>query len=729
VVDRKDLKTRSQIRPLPPLQFNSGATESLRDVAGSMFTLAGQVGGRLDELAQIEGGQEGLSGNLDSELLYAPTIRGQAYTKSAVQVATTKLEREARAKMTEFAGKYINEPAKFKEAMGVYTQELASILPEPMREPFTGYVGAMTLPVGVKLEQEATKRQMEVTRVQALSDERDLRLDVRNYSAGLLSDDPMTRAASQEAMANIIARQEAIYNSNVKDAHGNALPVFDLATQAHAAEVMRMDIMRSAVQGRFQDLPLDEMDEFIVGFKAGEIELPVADENGDVELVNMQDLITQKESDGMVDWMHATRNEGIAENKMINAEKVAAAAQRKAAYLSDTTLKVDSGEIGEQGIENAYREGKLTPTERTRLVKASRTFHAKGLTARNADGVVAFGIKNNAPVDFNKPENKAAHDRYYSSVIAPQLANDPRGYRQAIGKFVNDTGRIPSQVTGMLSSFVSSVNPEHVSQAVELYSVLAEEAPQLLGSLGATRGKLERLNRDIRAGMVPEEAIEIDRKILGKTDVEVAALKADVRTKETSELIVADLVTRMGDAGLKRDGLTPNFASINEREPSTALTSEYLASVERHYVAEGDMAIAQNLAWQDVNRVWGPSVLFALPEDNLIAPNRLVSEWVRYSPEKLYGGGRDTSWVVEQFRRETEALGPNIVLGVDPQTAREAKPSYLLWQQTELGLSPVMVNRTDVRATPGGSGRRALPLGKCTLDGCQNTSHRKGLKT
>jgi hypothetical protein len=271
------------IQNLPAISFDTGQAALLAKVSDSLFTFAGKIEDRLDEIvandAEKAGMLRGAEGDLSSNLLFQPTIAGRAFTKSAISSFNQQLDRRARARIDELSAQHSTDPQKLQGAIAQYQRELIQDLPEQLRPVYSGYLSDLGRPYVAKARKALVDIRRNQTEADALLSEHEMTLQLDQIAPHMFSEDTETREASQGYIARTRERLQSLNASTITDDLGNKLPVFTPEEQAKRILAFDKIVTKSAVIGWFEQSkdPIGALEAWGQGLKA-----EVKDESGEV---------------------------------------------------------------------------------------------------------------------------------------------------------------------------------------------------------------------------------------------------------------------------------------------------------------------------------------------------------------------------------------------------------------------------------------------------------------
>ncbi|BAV81104.1 lytic transglycosylase [Vibrio phage CKB-S2] len=276
---------------------------------------------------------------------------------------------------------------------------------------------------------------------------------------------------------------------------------------------------------------------------------------------------------------------------------------------------------------------------------------------------VNYSIDNNIAMP-KTTDNQKAIDVYFANMPTQFNIQDPQ-HRQSLSQIVSRTKLIPTQVIETLDRASLSNNTDSIAGAAEMYAQLKELSPRtLINSTNPdTAAYYEGYARLVRAGLTPEEAQEQSfANVYKQDDAQTQVLKSRMERKDYQEERHNFAQSAIDDR------VTGWFSSMGDLSELGAAGIEYEADYNTLFDANyqktgGDLEAAQSLTDMQIQRKWSAT--------------DINGDWqpMRYSPESLYGGDGDNSWISEQWQdidmpviKETLGLGEDAELILQPHT-------------------------------------------------------------
>lgn len=284
-------------------------------------------------------------------------------------------------------------------------------------------------------------------------------------------------------------------------------------------------------------------------------------------------------------------------------------------------------------------------------------------------------VKTSLNTGYALPKNKQNQgdmDTFYSEFMSDFDFQNPKHIASA-AQIVGTTKLIPNQLIEGLDQAALSNNTGNVEGATNLYEQLKALAPRTLANSTDpnTAAYYENVSRLQKAGSTAEEAQAIAYKNVWQQD------------KQQKEV----LKTRMSNSEYKENRSDSAQSAFNERAGGWFAPDDLaeLGAAGLEYEADyntlfdafyqktgGDIEAAKSMTNDRIQRKW--------------AVTDINGDWqpMRFSPESIYGGDGDTSWIKEQWRdhdlpelREQQGLDDDAEIILQPhlETGRK-KPTW-----------------------------------------------------
>lgn len=393
---------------------------------------------------------------------------------------------------------------------------------------------------------------------------------------------------------------------------------------------------------------------------------------------------------GIVSIIPAERAQALraAAEKQIETET----RERNAYAVSDLEIAVNRGEAGVREIEAAYQAGTLTPAKRTELTKVADKVTNASVTEDAQIGRVVSSMAAGLPLDPGNTDDRRAVDLHFSRVFAPALAQTaPERQVEAVLGYVNSAGVVPTALKNQWTATLRGNDAATKAGTADAIARLNEMNPRLLENFDATDRRVAMsIASNLRLGIPAPQAVKRAEEAVHNADDPARKVRAARLSEEkllkNSETVVADALAE------------PALFSLDFGDATVgdAIVGEYRTLYRDHYLATGDADASKDLALSDVKRTWAVS--------RVGGERRLM----KYAPER-YGvptmsDADNAAWMQGQLNADLQGLGlpsEGIRLEVDPVTARQSPPSYIVLHEREDGVIDTLIkNGSPLRWRP-----------------------------
>ncbi len=387
-----------------------------------------------------------------------------------------------------------------------------------------------------------------------------------------------------------------------------------------------------------------------------------------------KDLLTPDFYDETVSHIEQKRLQAIKKANQVSHEA------RERAFV-DLSLKMMDGTLTSDELDSAYNNGNGALTG-AQYISFKKTI-AQGVA--NYDKVslsLATGTPLD-PADKTKNGDVNAVNAYYGQVSKGWAPEDIQGNTLGL---IKQTGIVPKSLVSTVRGTIRSGTADEAANAADLIQKIRLTSPQATKDFDSNDLSFAKQVTDMVASGTPKaKAVELALdNIYKKTDIEKETFKLSFNETKKSNKTEGWLENKI-------DKDIDDFWFKSQPSTTSAFTAEF-DNLTKNYMATtgGDIEQARELAWDDVNRVWGGSDL---------APQG--SAMMKYSPEVVYGNGYGKSdWIAEQFKEDTKGYEGAFVT-TDAKTGREDSPTYPVMHKDESGrIVPLMVDGIPQRWKP-----------------------------
>lgn len=362
-----------------------------------------------------------------------------------------------------------------------------------------------------------------------------------------------------------------------------------------------------------------------------------------------------------------------------DARQAAALAEKEADYqrqlvASELEVAVSRGEVGEPEILKALDAKVITPSQAAglRIKNDKRTEEAEAeqqLVTRVTDA-----MQGGAPLSPGNTDDVKGVNLAWDG-LQPKLnemASDERASTAAA--LVGQWGILPEGLEKELRGAARGT-PDQVLAAADMLGRLEATDPVLVKGLeGSDFTYLNAVQTYVESGVQGPQAVALAKANVLEAKQPEKQARADRWTDEKLGAGAREF--------LQEEAAGSGFMGLSTDDPlPDGLVGEFGTLARGYFIQTGDAALANSMAWKDVQNTWGKTAVGG-------------ESWMRYPPERVYGSGEaDAAWMNDQLKDDirTEGLAPGGTVNfgpvevpadfeartvVNPKTARQAKPTY-----------------------------------------------------
>lgn len=284
--------------------------------------------------------------------------------------------------------------------------------------------------------------------------------------------------------------------------------------------------------------------------------------------------------------------------------------------LAGIYQSISAGTAGPEqiaSVEKLWNDNAFTPTERASLIgriETTQVAHAKDAAAA---AVIRESLASGIPLDPSNSEQKKA----LSSLFAEDAREAPVGSPQWQGLAVAYAARtrmLPEQATSWVRSAIRSPDAAVAAPAAQfLGAVQAAAGDASSGFDKDTKAFAGMVSSMIDAGTPPEKAIETARQTV----------------YELKPAIVEQRKTEYRDAAKESNGALNSLIDrdmdtwlTSQPGPTAALQVDFSSQAQQYYLKTGDLGLSRELAWQDLQRVYGVTEVNGVKQVMAAPPER-----------------------------------------------------------------------------------------------------------
>lgn len=357
------------------------------------------------------------------------------------------------------------------------------------------------------------------------------------------------------------------------------------------------------------------------------------------------------------------------------------ASEKREKFTSDLTIGVHRGVKTHLDIEEAYRNGDITPATRTSLTNyLDKETERRQLVASEISRVQSAG-DGGQPLDPKSKGDRDALNLHYDSAASQWKPEE------AVGRSIQYSaqyGIVPEKFRSLIRGNLRSGNPEQALLASDTIARLRNLNPQLLNDFADEDLRLGNVVGSLtQAGIPPQQALNLAQD----------SLKVDKATFETRqrdyELVRGKTETERAQADKR--WMEGKLNSIWSFDPTIdpLMHAEFNSLAQSEYVKTGNLDASRQFALDHVNRMWGRTE---------VGGDRRYMKW---APENFYGINnlspkQNAEWMNEQLLQDVQKgafVNPDnpltkdrLVLMPDPTRTNQGRPVYQVSIKGEDGI-------------------------------------------
>lgn len=232
--------------------------------------------------ATRQGIVDGQQGKLNTELLYAPTFRGKAYTRAAQLSFLQTVELNATQKIQAIILQNPTDTGKAKNEITGYLNGVVQGFPPALKERLgQTFLLKSQIKANIGLSKILNRERRALANkqeVDALARDNARSIEIVGNAENILDSDP--NIALKSVAAIVEARSQIIsdYGAMIVDEEGREIAAFNPAFRERALQQFDIDTSNAAIKSAFNQS--QNKDEYLRQFKANEMDLVVKDEQG-----------------------------------------------------------------------------------------------------------------------------------------------------------------------------------------------------------------------------------------------------------------------------------------------------------------------------------------------------------------------------------------------------------------------------------------------------------------
>ena len=588
--------------------------------------------------AQVQRDEQGAI--IAPELQEESTYYGQAFNESAINAYKSGISLDARKRLDELAEQYKDDPIAYKKEADAYKSGVIQSLPLELQVEV-----APTLDEDIYFREKAVRKNFnenELSKNIAILEE-----DISSLENQILyaanKGDVEQQQALQTRLNKLLADNVALVDPRKAQDRLDALAK-NVAEETYLGQID--DIANN------QDIPLSE------------------------RLAKTENLLSELRSTEFLADLTPDQKRALESqiDGKVNDLRVQLA-KEQSTRTSAQSLEVSELEIdakngrrpGDEIIRDAnrlFRDGVLKEKERTSIINNVYSQQEKNLDKNNRIIDVSDRIKGDDTVVVTQQ----GIDDYYNDVLEPQLADaTPEQKAMSEAMYIQATRMVPKKVQAKVNSYLTSGNPELVTQAAMLIDRV-DEIPGMFDALTTPTNKAMAQNMvRLMEVMSPEEAYKRSVQLVDPRDqARIDSRRAQIKEEKYAEKYEKQTRKIVGD-------ISPVFMSQATRQYETIFESYYLSGMD-----------------EDAAKDQAEKFLSANYSDSTFGP-------MMYAPEQYYAIEGDVEYIRDEIygivSQASDIYGDvdpdSIRLLVDDRTARTAstgKPEYRVMFVDESGV-------------------------------------------
>ncbi len=280
-----------------------------------------------------------------------------------------------------------------------------------------------------------------------------------------------------------------------------------------------------------------------------------------------------------------------------------------------------------QRVRNHINAGLALPSDKTNQEAVDDVFMAKLL-----------GVGENSNVSRKQLNDFQDSPQYNQTMI--ELVNSQEGLNSIVA-FTYDTGLIPSQVSNVVKGGVFTKSPEATQQSAQVFQALSKLDPKIIANSFDTETitYFGTYNKLVNAGYTSAEATEsANLTVFGMDEPQRALTKSKMNGKEFFE------ARTQGAKDYANKGWFTVQPDITAPENKAFVADYNIVFNDAYLKSGGDTELATKTANTVTSKKWGKTDING------------KDQFMRYSPESVYGGAGDTDWIKETWTHDVNEL-------------------------------------------------------------------------
>ena len=332
------------------------------------------------------------------------------------------------------------------------------------------------------------------------------------------------------------------------------------------------------------------------------------------------------------------------------SERNAQIAHERGKIYGDLKLAVNQGEAGLVQIDKAYENypDVITESRRADLMVAADNYANKRKKSAELAGLVEWSLLNSEPLNNKNTDHNKAVNTYYEKNPTFDLGID----------LAAKTNIMPDLMEDEFRRLAFLGKPEKVLKIANAFEILERKSPLSLENVGTKQNAIYGTVSSLYRGGVPlDEAVEVARDNAAKSPEEKTVLTGSYHQLTRKDPALERLENQMDASDLFDVSIGLGGAP---KTPSSLAASYNALEVEYYKHTNGDIDMAQELAFRHVSRIYSTSGIN--DKDQVFA----------YSPERVTG--LPTKYLRKDMGKQAKEFGldpEKIMVVPDATTGRE----------------------------------------------------------
>jgi len=590
--------------------------------------------------AQVQRDEQGAI--IAPELQEESTYYGQAFNESAINAYKSGISLDARKRLDELAEQYKDDPIAYKKEADAYKSGVIQSLPLELQVEV-----APTLDEDIYFREKAVRKNFnenELSKNIAILEE-----DISSLENQILyaanKGDVEQQQALQTRLNKLLADNVALVDPRKAQDRLDALAK-NVAEETYLGQID--DIANN------QDIPLSERlaktENLLSELRNTEF---LADLTPDQKRA-LESQIDVKVNDLRIQLGKEQSTLTTAEALQVSNLKIAA---KNGGIMLDTDIVRETDKL--------FMANKISGDERTSIINNVISRQGKDLDKNNR----IMDVSNRIKGDDTIVVTQQGIDDYYNDVLEPQLSDaTPEQKSMSEAMYIQTTRMVPKKVQAKVNSYLTSGNPELVTQAAMLIDRV-DEIPGMFDALTTPTNKAMAQNMvRLMEYMEPPEAYRVSAQLVDPRDqARVQARQAQIKDEKYAEEKYPKWAKSIvGD-------IDPVSMPLAVRQYQTVFESYYLTGMD-----------------EDAAKDQAEKFLSANYSDSTFGP-------MMYAPEQYYAIEGDVEYIRDEIygivSQASDIYGEvdrgSIRLLTDDRTARTAstgKPEYRVMFVDESGV-------------------------------------------